>query len=219
MTDETTVETTPNVDVTPVEPQVTPQSETDTTSEQFENVIQGANASELAALMTAQKARIASLNKENQNHRLGKKAAMEAAEALKTELERVQAELQSRTASLTAAQQQAVSDMQQQISAMNQQLEELKSAKAQAEQVAQQAKIDSLKIKIGTKYRLSDILISRLQGTTEAEIEADAQLVKAALPQQTIDPDASYGAGDRRPRPTPSNAVIKQQKKGQYSPL
>lgn len=50
--------------------------------------------------------------------------------------------------------------------------------------------------KVAQKYKLSDLLASRLQGTTEAELEADAALLAKALPPETPTPPSVSGGLD-----------------------
>lgn len=73
---------------------------------------------------------------------------------------------------------------------------EAEAAKAEAEQARREAMRD----RIGRKHGLPEALISRLAGNDEAEIEADAQLLSAALPrQQVAGTDAGRGVSSAKP--------------------
>lgn len=70
--------------------------------------------------------------------------------------------------------------------------EDFDKAIADYEVKLQQATIETTRERVGRTHGLPDELVARLQGATEAELEADATALKAVL-------------GNRTPAPTPKN--------------
>lgn len=82
--------------------------------------------------------------------------------------------------------------------------EKEKVARAQVEQETQAKLLGLLKEKVGIQAGLPQALISRLQGTSEDELKADAELIKAALPQSSNKPSGTQSNTTQVPRGTQS---------------
>jgi len=82
-----------------------------------------------------------------------------------------------------------------------------------AEAAAEQAKLDLIRVKVGARYGLPEVLVSRLQGATEAEMDADAVLVAATIgkPVIPVNTDGAAGTNGRTPTPAKSPQEIKEQ--------
>lgn len=81
----------------------------------------------------------------------------------------------------------------------------------QAEQQARQAaQLQALRVQVAARKGLSPKFASRLQGETEADLEADADDILAALPQGAGGGQQGEGPssdnGQQQPPPRPSNA-------------
>ena len=92
----------------------------------------------------------------------------------------------------------------------------IRSEAEQAKKEAQEARINAWRVKAGVVHRLPDVLTDRLNGTTQAEIEADAARIAESLPQRTITNDG--GSGNRTPIDSAVEAMKKrrEQIKGSY---
>lgn len=90
--------------------------------------------------------------------------------------------------------------------------EEQKALREEAERIAQDARLSMLRQKVGTKHKLPDALVGRLQGETEDEIEADAKAIMAALPKpETVTTtDAGQGVNATAPRQAMSDEEIRE---------
>jgi hypothetical protein len=83
--------------------------------------------------------------------------------------------------------------------------EKEKAAREKVENEAQARLLGLLREKVGIKAGLPEALITRLQGATEEELTADAELIKAALPQSTPPkPSGTQSNTTPLPRGTPS---------------
>lgn len=58
--------------------------------------------------------------------------------------------------------------------------EKAEAAEAKAENA--KLKVENMRLKVGTKLKVPDVLLDRIQGETEADMEADAKALMAAFP-------------------------------------
>jgi hypothetical protein len=128
---------------------------------------------------------IGDLRKENAGHRTAKtKAEKEAEEAARK----------------AAEQQGQFKDL----------YEKEKTAREQAEAKAKAAELAALRGKVGTKYKLPETLIDRLQGDTEEALEADAKALAAALPKMPGTTDGGLGTNQTPPAQAKTDAEIRE---------
>ncbi len=70
----------------------------------------------------------------------------------------------------------------------------------------------AIRLRVATKHKLPGALADRLQGETEAEMEADAQVLLDAMPKPSArQPDAGAGSNSTTPTPEPGDDEIRQQ--------
>ncbi len=178
--------------VLPVTPQVQPSVQT----------VVGQNESA--------QARISALNRESMNHRLKRdeyKAELDRIKTEKEELERVLALRSQEVENGKTVLQSEVARIAAEKDA------EIERQKAQSHAV----QVESLKMRIGLKYRLPESLWPRLQGDTEAEIDTDAAKLKQSLPQESLNNDSTIGINQTTA--APSLKDIKEQRKASYSKM
>ena len=89
--------------------------------------------------------------------------------------------------------------------------EEAEGKIREAEAAASAARLDALRLKVGTELGVPAILSSRLQGETEEELRAAAALVLEGIPQTkplVTATDAANGVNSNAPTPMKSDADI-----------
>jgi hypothetical protein len=111
-----------------------------------------------------------------------------------------------------ATHQQTVSELQKRLQEFEDrdktEAQKLADAKAAAESEAATAKQELMRYRVAAKKKLPPELVPRLQGGTEAEMEADADSLLEVL---KIRNTPSYDGGVRKPAPAPTdmNALIR----------
>jgi len=89
-------------------------------------------------------------------------------------------------------------------------LEKAANRAAKAEQAAQSASLEALRWQVAAERGLPAALARRLQGSTKAELEADADdLVQMAQPRRV--PDAGNHSNGQGPLPNDPNRYIREQ--------
>lgn len=179
-----------------------------TGDEELDARLDGATSvQDLIPVLVANRDHIKRLNDESKKHRLGKKAAEETNQQLATkilELEKLLSETQTTLGSTLESTKKQLQE----------QLEDANDKLVMALDAEKKARLEAERVRIGTKYKLPDALISRLLGSTVEEIEEDAKTLKMTLPSVNINTDGSNGLN--RPSQGISRSELKEQKRRDY---
>lgn len=179
-----------------------------TGDEELDARLEGATSiQDLIPVLVANRDHIRRLNEESKKHRLGKKAAEETNQQLATkvaELEKLLSETKNNLGSTLESTKKQLQE----------QLEDANDKLAMALESEKKARLEAERIRIGSKYKLPDALVSRLMGNTAEEIEEDAKTLRMTLPSVNIATDGSSGLN--RPSQSVSRAELKEQKRREY---
>lgn len=179
-----------------------------TGDEELDARLDGASSvQDLIPVLVANREHIKRLNDESKKHRLGKKAAEETNQQLATKIMELEKLLSETQTTLGTTLENTKKQLQEQLEDANDKL-------AMALEAEKKARLEAERVRIGTKYKLPDALISRLVGNTTEEIEEDAKTLKMTLPSVNINTDGSNGLN--RPSQGISRAELKEQKRRDY---
>lgn len=163
---------------TPVEPLVLDENEAD-----IAVIVESNDIDALRKLLSEREMHIKKVNAEAAERRIAKRDSDKR-------LAELQAQMSIRESEMIAQQENLKQEMELRLAAESQSLAQARAEAEESKKLASNAKIETLKSKIGIKYKLPEVLSERLSGTTQEELEADAVKIAESLPQRSISNDA-----------------------------